>query len=260
MALHLTVVDAFTDKPFQGNPAAVAVLDAPLSEQAMQRVAAEMNLAETAFAVRRVDGDHDLRWFTPTTEVDLCGHATLATTLVLGGQPTFHTRSGRLGARLAADGWVHLDLPADPPESAPVPEGLGAALGATPVGSWRSRLFAVLELADAATVRALTPDLAALAAVERSPVLVTAPSDQPGCDVVSRVFAPMMGIPEDPVTGSAHCVLACLWGERLGREELVGYQASTRGGRVRMARAADRVHLAGRAVVTAEVQVVAPLP
>ena len=243
--LALTLVDAFTDRPFAGNPAAVAVLDSPLAAAAMQAVASELNLAETAFVVARGDGDHDLRWFTPTTEVDLCGHATLAAAHVLGGEGRFHTRSGRLDCAAVAGGWIEMTLPADPPAARPLPEGIGL-----PRVEWAGagRFDAVAVLQDAAAVRDLVPDLAGLASVGTRSVVVTAPGDRQGVDMVSRVFGPNVGIPEDPVTGSAHCMLAELWGERFGRSELVGEQASARGGTVRMRRAGAHVVVSGQAV------------
>ena len=250
MALELTVVDAFTDQPFSGNPAAVAVVDAFPDVGWMQAVAAEMALSETAFCVPRPDGDHDLRWFSPTIEVDLCGHATLATTHVLGGAHRFHTRGGVLSGWTDPDGTVRLDFPADPPR----PEDPPADIGIPGVVAFaRTRQDALVELADAAAVRALRPDLEAVAKLAERGVIVTAAGDRPGVDCVSRFFAPNAGIPEDPATGSVHCALAVWWGERLGRQELVGEQASTRGATVHMVRHGDRVELGGRAVTVSRV-------
>ncbi|MDE3087082.1 MAG: PhzF family phenazine biosynthesis protein [Acidobacteriota bacterium] len=253
MALSLTVVDAFTDRPFTGNPAAVALVEAFPGEERMQAVAAEMALSETAFCVGRPDGDHDLRWFTPTVEVDLCGHATLATAHVLGGAGRFHTRSGLLTCRSESE-TVWMDLPADPPVETPPPAGL-ALEGVR--GSATCREDLLLELADAALVRALVPDMAAIASLGSRGVIVTAAGDRPGVDCVSRFFAPNAGIPEDPVTGSAHCALAVWWAARTGRTELVGEQASPRGGTVQMVLGGDRVRLGGRAVTVSRVEMVA---
>ncbi|MGH9017680.1 MAG: PhzF family phenazine biosynthesis protein [Acidimicrobiales bacterium] len=251
MALALTVVDAFTDRPFAGNPAAVAVVDAFPADDDMQRIAREMNLSETAFLVARSDGNYDLRWFTPTVEVDLCGHATLATAHALGGSGRFMTRSGLLTCTTADDGWIEMDFPADPPTESPLPAGLGL-----PDVVWcgRGRSDLLIQLADAAAVRSLEPDLAAIAAVDVRCAVVTAIADRPGFDCVSRVFAPAAGISEDPVTGSAHCTLAVFWSQRLGRTELVGEQASPRGGTVRMKIVGDRVVLGGQAVTVSTVQ------
>lgn len=256
MALELTVVDAFTDRPFSGNPAAVAVVEAFPSDPTMQTVAAEMALAETAFCAPRSDGDHDLRWFTPTVEVPLCGHATLATTHVLGGRRHFHTRSGVLECWVDSGGDIWLDFPADPP----VPEEAHAGFPVGGVTAFaRARTYLLAELVSADAVRAVEPDFAALGAVRADAVIVTGPGDRPGIDCVSRVFAPKLGIPEDPATGSAHCVLAEWWGERLGRHELVGEQASARGGTITMVRRGDRVHLGGRAVTVSQVSMMVPL-
>jgi predicted PhzF superfamily epimerase YddE/YHI9 len=262
--MDLTVVDSFTDRPFAGNPAAVAVLDGFPDDGRMQAIAREMNLSETAFVVARADGGHDLRWFTPTVEVDLCGHATLAAAHVLGGHGRFHTRSGELVCAPADDGWIEMDFPADPTTPEAAPPSLAAALGlddgadgATPVRAFaRARSDLLAEVADADTVRALRPDLAAVAGLGSRCVIVTAAGDRPGVDCVSRVFAPNAGIPEDPVTGSAHCALAGYWGERLGRLELVGEQASARGGTVRMRRTGERVVLGGQAVTVSQVRLV----
>lgn len=253
MTLELTVVDAFTDRPFSGNPAAVAVVDAFPDDARMQSVAAEMNLAETAFVVARPDGDYDLRWFTPAIEVDLCGHATLGTAHVLGRSARFHTRSGMLTCTRSPSGRIEMDFPADPPVEEQAPPDLGIA-GVRWFG--RGRFDVLIELADAESVRRFEPDLARLAEFGTRAVIVTAASDRPGIDCVSRVFGPNAGIAEDPATGSAHCTLAAHWGERLSTNQLVGYQASPRGGTIHMRREADRVILGGQAVTVSEVRMV----
>jgi len=254
MTTPLYIVDAFTDRPFAGNPAAVCLPDTPRDAAWMQALASELNLSETAFLQRRADGDWDLRWFTPTVEVDLCGHATLASAHVLWHERRhadwslrFHTRSGRLTATRHGRG-ITLDLPADPPSPVSAPAGLVAALGASPAwtGRWQKGHVAVLE--QATQVRQLTPDIAALTAAGIERLIVTAPGDRPEQDFVSRFFAPGVGVPEDPVTGSAHCVLAPYWCERLGRTRLTGFQASRRGGVVGVELAGDRVRLYGQAV------------
>ena len=248
--LELVVVDAFTDQPFAGNPAAVAVLDAFPDVDTMQAVASEMNLSETAFAVGRPDGDFELRWFTPTVEIDFCGHATVATAHVLARPVAFHTKSGVLRCGLAPDGWIELDAPADPVSPAKTP----AAVDDPAVRSFAmARFDALVELARGADVRDYEPDLGALASLDTRSVIVTAPGDRPGIDCVSRVFGPNVGIPEDPVTGSAHCTLAGFWGERLNKRELVGEQASRRGGIVRMRLEGDRVVIGGQAVTVSRV-------
>jgi predicted PhzF superfamily epimerase YddE/YHI9 len=251
MPFDLTVVDSFTDRPFAGNPAAVAVVDRFPDDSEMQLIAREMNLSETAFVASRDDGAYDLRWFTPAVEVDLCGHATLATAHVLGGTGRFVTKSGLLTCTTGEDGWIEMDFPADPPAVAEVPGTLGIG-GVRWCGRGRSDLL--IELEDAATVRGLEPDLAVIAELGFRCVMVTAGGDKAGIDCVSRVFAPAVGIPEDPVTGSAHCTLAPFWAERLGRDELVGEQASERGGIVRMRVAGERVILGGRAVTVSNVR------
>lgn len=252
MPALLTVVDAFTDRPFSGNPAAVCRLDQPASELWMQNVAGEMNLSETAFIVARTDGDHDLRWFTPVTEVDLCGHATLAAAHVVGSTQ-FHTRSGVLACVVRDDGGIEMNFPADPPVRCDPPEGLLDALGAGG-DAFVGVSYLTVVCRDADSVRNLRPDLVALAAIDVRAVIVTAAGDRPGIDCVSRVFAPRMGIPEDPVTGSAHCTLGPLWSARTGRHQLVGSQASRRGGIVTMTLSGDRVVLGGRAVTVSEVR------
>jgi PhzF family phenazine biosynthesis protein len=249
-----TQVDAFTDRAFSGNPAAICLLPAARDAEWMQLVAAEMNLAETAFLLRRPDG-FGLRWFTPTCEVDLCGHATLASAHALweNGQlapdasARFHTRGGVLTAE-RRDGTIWLDFPATPATSASAPPDLTDALGASPLYVGRTQYDYLIELESEAIVRTLDPDLGRLARLPVRGVMVTAASVDPARHFVSRFFAPATGIPEDPVTGSAHCALGPFWGERLGRSELVGYQASRRGGTVRVRLAGDRVHLGGQAV------------
>ncbi len=250
MSLVLQVVDAFTDRPFAGNPAAVAVLAGFPPDRWMQKVALEMNLSETAFVVGRGDGEYDLRWFTPEAEVDLCGHATLASAHVVGGG-RFHTRSGVLTCRSVGGDLIEMDFPADPPAAVDAPPGLQSI----PSRSWaKGRFDLLVELPDAAAVRGFEADMAAIRSLDCRGLIVTAAGDRPGVDCVSRVFCPAVGVPEDPVTGSAHCTLACYWEARTGRSELVGYQASARGGTVRMRRAGDRVALGGRAVTVSEVR------
>ncbi|MEU4190306.1 PhzF family phenazine biosynthesis protein [Kribbella sp. NPDC026611] len=258
--MRIRVVDAFADRPFAGNPAGVCVLpDAVWPEDAwMQSVAAEMQHAETAFVKPGAGAEWALRWFTPVLEVDLCGHATLATAHVLRsdglvtGKATFETRSGVLTATLD-DHWITLDFPANRPAPTTTPDGLTDALGVGDAevleAGGLNDLFVVL--ADEAAVRALTPDLGRLKTIDRRGTIVTAVADaSTPYDFVSRFFAPASGIPEDPVTGSAHTALAPYWAERLGRDELVGYQASARGGVVRVSSAGDRVHLKGQAITT----------
>ncbi len=255
LTLQLVTVDAFTDVPFAGNPAAVAVVATFPDDAVMQAVAREMNLSETAFVVARGDGDHDLRWFTPTTEVELCGHATLAAVHVLGGTAQFHTASGRLGCRTTSDGWIEMDFPGDRPRQAEPPATLGLPdLVWYGVGRWDA--LAVVQ--EATEVRDLVPDLNGIASVGTRLVIVTAPGDRPGIDCVSRAFAPNAGVAEDPVTGSAHCTLAEYWGDRLSRDVLVGEQASARGGIVRMRRSEGRVVIAGQAVTVAHTRMVVP--
>lgn len=247
--MRLYIVDAFTDSAFTGNPAGVVLLDAPTDPAWMQSVAAELKHAETAFVQTTCDGPKPLRWFTPEVEVDLCGHATLATGHVLGGSQVFSTRSGELSTE-ASDGWVRMDFPADPP--APVADDLAAGLpGATVEEVLRGKWDILVRVSSAAEVRALRPDLAALAGWDARCVIVTAPGDRPDLDFVSRVFGPAVGVPEDPVTGSAHCSLSPYWTQRLGRTKLVGEQASARGGIVRVELNGDRVTLVGQAVTVA---------
>jgi PhzF family phenazine biosynthesis protein len=256
MAQKITVVDSFTNVPFAGNPAGVCVLAAPASVDWMRSVAAELNLSETAFVVPRADGDHDLRWFTPTVEVDLCGHATLASAHVLGGENRFHTRSGVLAARPgAATGTIELDFPAIPLAPVPEPPDWSDALGVGPeriLGVWAGGGWVLVELASVADVRGLRPDRDAVLALGGVVSVVATPGDVPGVDTVTRVFAPGVGIDEDPVTGSAHCFLAPWLAARTGRTEFAGEQASPRGGAVGMRLEGERVVLIGTAVTVWE--------
>jgi len=249
-------VDAFTNTPFSGNPAAVCVLTEPQSDDWMQQVAAEMNLSETAFLRPHEDG-YALRWFTPTTEVPLCGHATLASAHVLWSegylsleQPArFHTQSGLLTATRHKD-WIELNFPAATYTPVPVPEKLPQALG-IPVQSVQvTDLGYLVEVDSADRVKQMQPDLGLLANLERPNAIITSlAKPESRFDIVSRFFAPGLGIPEDPVTGAAHCVLGPYWCRRLQQDTLLAYQASRRGGVVKVAyEGSDRVALSGQAV------------
>lgn len=254
MGQPIVQVDAFTAVPFRGNPAAVCILEAERDAGWMQNVAREMNLSETAFLVASGDA-YRLRWFTPTTEVDLCGHATLASAHVLyesgrlGPSQTakFLTRSGKLLAR--RDGaWIELDFPAEPARPVDPPAGLAEAIGAEWAWIGRNRMDYLVEVRSADIVRALRPDFGRLRALGVRGVMVTARADDGTHDFISRFFAPGSGVDEDPVTGSAHCCLAPYWAERLGRNDLAGYQASARGGTVHVRYRPPRVLLRGQAV------------
>ena len=255
MSNRIYQVDAFTDQMFSGNPAAVCLLDQPADADWMQSVAAEMNVAETAFLVLRDDGTYDLRWFTPKVEVDLCGHATLASahTLWECGELTqtdpaqFHSRSGLLTARLIDEGWIELDFPSLPPIPVAAPQGLTEALATQAQYVGLAAQNHIVELESAQAVRALEPDFNLLGKHNLS-VIATAVSDDPEFDFISRYFAVPFGINEDPVTGSAHCTLGPYWQSRLNKNEFVAYQASARGGIVKVRVADDRTFLAGQAV------------
>ncbi|MHC0432859.1 PhzF family phenazine biosynthesis protein [Streptomyces sp. O3] len=270
--MRIRIVDAFTDRPFAGNPAGVLLLDAFPSDDRLQRIAAEINLSETAFAHPLPAGgaaDWALRWFTPTAEVDLCGHATLATAHVLsgdadgtGGAVRFSTRSGVLTTTAHGDGSHTLDFPTAPLTEVAVPTGVPEALGAEPLAAYDTGPHVgdlLVELADEKTVRALAPDLRALVAHSRRGIIATAPAEDPasGYDFVSRCFFPRVGIDEDPVTGSAHTALAPYWSPRLGRDELTGLQASARSGLVRTALRGDRTLLTGSAVTVIDGELLA---
>lgn len=256
--MKLFHVDAFTRQPFKGNPAAVCVLDAPRDDAWMQSVAREMNLSETAF-LRAGEERYQLRWFTPSTEVDLCGHATLASAHVLWATGDvagddgieFETRSGVLSARRSGD-WIELDFPSTPEQEATCNVDLRRAIGATPVYVGKSIFDFLVEVSSEQVLRDLDPDFMVLERANARGIIVTAQAGSSEYDFVSRFFAPQSGVPEDPVTGSAHCCLAPYWARRLGKDELVGFQASARGGTVRVRLQGDRVVLAGEAVTVIE--------
>jgi len=253
--MPLLHVDAFATQPFAGNPAGVCLPPAPREAAWMQAIAAELGLPATAFVTSAGDGAWRLRWFSPTVELTLCGHGTLAAAHVLwetgrlarDATARFATAAGTLAA-VREDGWIAMDFPAEPATETHAPVGLAEALGVKPRWIGRNRLDYVIEVDDETTLGALAPDLAALMAIETRGVIVTARASSAGFDFVSRFFAPRMGLPEDAVTGSAHCCLGPLWGARLGRRELTGRQMSARGGVVRVVLAGERVGLAGHAV------------
>jgi PhzF family phenazine biosynthesis protein len=263
MALRIVQVDAFTNRPFAGNPAAVCILPKAADEAWMLDVAREMNLAETAFLVKQRNG-YDLRWFTPAVEVDLCGHATLASAHVLwedgrlkpDQQARFHTKSGLLTAD-HRDGWIELDFPATPAAAASAPPGLIEAIGRPAQFVGRSKFDFLVEVDNEAAVRRLEPDMTAIARVDARGVIVTSRADGSTYDFVSRFFAPQSGVPEDPVTGSAHCALAPYWSEQLGKKELTAYQASPRGGELRLRVNGDRVKIGGQAVTVLRAELTA---
>lgn len=254
MSILLFQVDAFTSEPFCGNPAGVCLLREPRDDRWMQNVAREMNLADTAFLQRRADG-FDLRWFTPSVEVDLCGHATLASAHILtetgelppDKQARFHTRSGLLTAVRRGE-WIELDFPVTPAEPVEAPPDLIQSIGVPARAVAKSRFDYLVEIEDERTLRTLEPDLRRLRAVPARGVIVTSRASTAGVDFVSRFFAPQSGIDEDPVTGSAHCCLAHFWSERLGKHEFLAHQVSRRGGVLRVRLDGDRVLLGGQAV------------
>jgi PhzF family phenazine biosynthesis protein len=270
--MNLYIVDAFTREPFGGNPAAVCPVDAPLDTVLMQKIASEMNLSETAFLRPRRDpvggktadsAEFDLRWFTPKVEVDLCGHATLASAHVLwetgrvkqGAAIRFHTKSGMLSAAAAASGdpagrWIELDFPAEPPETFAPPEGLLEALGVDPLYVGRTRFDFFVETEHEETVRAMRPDFGLLEKVRCRGVIVTAKGTE--CDFVSRFFAPAVGVREDPVTGSAHCSLAPYWRIKLGKNAFKARQVSERGGVLLVRDEGARTFISGQAVTVLE--------
>lgn len=247
------LVDAFVSGPFTGNPAGVCLLREEKSAAWMQALAAEINQAETAFLLPRADGSWQLRWFTPAIEINLCGHATLASAHALWQHTAandttlrFHTHSGLLTAKRQGE-MIQLDFPADPPQAEAAPAGLIELLGGEPhwFGRGQEHLIAVLDSAE--QVRTLHANYALIARFTPKGLIVTAPSDQPGLDIVSRFFAPNAGIPEDSVTGAAHCILAVYWAERLGKTHLQALQASPRTGLITLDWQGERVLLTGKA-------------
>jgi PhzF family phenazine biosynthesis protein len=253
----VTWVDAFTAVPFAGNPAAVCVTEDPLDESYMQSLAFEFGISETAFVspLAQPEGEYSLRWFTPTTEIDLCGHATLAAAHVLrerglvGGNTEvgFHTRSGRLSANFDGE-WIELDMPRAKAEPIEVPDALSFIPGSSIVQCLVGDFFFLVELTTADAVRSLVPDRAAMLDLPAQALLVTAASDSPDLDYVLRVFGPKVGIEEDPVTGSAPCLVGPYWAEKLGQTELRSLQVSERTGRLRVRVGPERVKVAGQAV------------
>jgi PhzF family phenazine biosynthesis protein len=254
MAIRIFQVDAFTGEPFAGNPAAVCLLPEVRDDVWMQNFAGEMNLSETAFLVKQEDG-FDLRWFTPTVEVALCGHATLASahtlwesgTLAAGEQASFHTKSGLLTAEQKSE-WIELNFPATPDQPITAPPRLVEALGVSPRYVGKTKFDYIIEVDNEQTIRSLKPDFAKLRELKVRGVMVTSRATTAGYDFVSRFFAPGSGIDEDPVTGSAHCCLTPYWSNKIGKNELMAYQASKRGGALRVRVEGDRVFLGGRAV------------
>ncbi len=252
MSARIVQVDAFTAQPFAGNPAAVCILPGPAEDEWMRNVASEMNLSETAFLYPE-DGGYRLRWLTPAIEVDLCGHATLASAHVLweddhlrpDEEARFHTRSGLLTCARRGE-WIEMNFPAKRAETAEAPAQMGEALGVEILYTGRNQFDYLIEVKDEATLRGIKPNHHLLRQLPVRGVIVTAPGTE--YDFVSRFFAPGAGVDEDPVTGSAHTALAPFWAKRLGKTEMTGFQASARGGVVKVRVAGDRVYLSGQAV------------
>jgi PhzF family phenazine biosynthesis protein len=247
-------VDAFTSQPFTGNPAAVCILSRHRNDEWMQKVAREMNLSETAFVEQRKDG-FNLRWFTPAVEVELCGHATLASAhalwesgyLAKDAKAAFFTKSGLITAE-RKHGWIEMNFPAEPETTASAPPGLSKALEVEFNYVGKNRFDYLVEVDAEETVRRIDPDFTLLMKIPMRGVIVTSPSASQEYDFISRFFAPQVGVNEDPVTGSAHCCLGPYWAGRLGKKEMSGFQASTRGGVVRVRMVNDRVYIGGQAV------------
>jgi len=254
MAVKIYQVDAFTERPFGGNPAAVCILAGPKDAVWMQNVAKEMNLSETAFLHNEEEG-FNLRWFTPAAEVDLCGHATLASAHILWetgllnpkAQAIFHTRSGILTAEKKG-GEIELNFPATPEEPANALPALLEALRITPQYVGRSKFDFLIEVGSEESLRKIEPDFSLMKTVPIRGTIVTSVATSSPYDFISRFFAPRVGVNEDPVTGSAHCTLGPFWSRRLGKHEFIAYQASERGGVLRVRLAGDRVYLGGQAV------------
>lgn len=266
MSLRIVQVDAFSSRPFGGNPAAVCLLPRYPADEWLLSVAAEMNLSETAFLRSRDEG-FDLRWFTPEVEVELCGHATLASahflwsTGVLASDATarFHTLSGWLGAR-QREGWIEMDFPAEPPEPVAAAPDLLRCLGVEASYVGRNRFDYIVEVESETVLRSMRPDFKLLAELTDRGVMATCAAAEKDFDFVSRFFAPAVGVDEDPVTGSAHCCLAPFWASRLAKVEMVAFQASRRGGVVRTRLEGDRVHLAGQAITVLDGRLLIEVP
>jgi len=262
MGLKIYQVDAFTDRPFAGNPAGVCLLPQARDEKWMQDVAREMNVAETAFLVKQSDG-YNLRWFTPAVEVDLCGHATLASAHILwetgqlpsNQQARFHTKSGLLTA-VQKGKHIEMDFPATPEKLTDAPDNLIRALGVKPNYAGKNRFDYLVEVESEKTVRNLKPDFRLIKELGGRGVIVTSRAATVEFDFVSRFFAPSAGIDEDPVTGSAHCTLGPYWAKKLGKNEMVAYQASPRGGIVQVRVNSDRVFLGGQAVTVLQAELI----
>ncbi len=256
MTIPIYQVDSFSAAPFKGNPAGVCLIEAQKPDAWMANVAKEMNLSETAFPLPEGDG-YRLRWFTPAVEVDLCGHATLATAHILwetgrlkpGEQACFQSRSGLLSATRSADGWIEMNFPVKLVEPVDAPEGLIEALGVEPVFVGKNVFDYLIEVETEDEVRAAQPDMALLNSVQARGAILTSRGASGGqYDFISRFFAPQVGVPEDPVTGSAHSALTPYWANKLGKQELFAYQASARGGQLRLRLEGDRAMIAGQAV------------
>ncbi len=266
MEIPILQIDAFAAEPFTGNPAAVCLTATEPKAVWMQQVAAEMNLSETAFTWPSGDG-FGLRWFTPIAEVDLCGHATLATAHALwetgilsnGFPAIFHTRSGRLTAKQNGR-FIEMDFPSEPAIPCKPTEALSMSLGTDLLWCGQNQFDYLVQVADEPAVLELLPDLSLLAKLDRRGVIVTAEANSAEANFVSRFFCPALGISEDPVTGSAHCCLAPFWSKRIGREKLVGFQASKRGGYVYCTMNGDRVLLSGQAITVFSGKIMPPSP
>lgn len=254
--MNIYTVDAFTDKPYRGNPAAVCVLEAPMTDERLQQIANEMNLPETAFLLRQGD-EYSLRWFTPEAEVDLCGHATLASAHVLwaerlfeGSELRFQTKSGLLMALRDGD-WIEMNFPLEPPQPCEAPQALIEGLGGFRYRSTgKNRMDYIVEVENEEAVRTLLPNFQLLKTVQARGIIVTAKSDRPDIDFVSRCFYPAVGVDEDPVTGSAHCCLGPYWRDKLGKSELAAMQLSKRQGLLQLKVLKERILIRGQAVLT----------
>ncbi len=252
--MNIYIVDAFTNQRFTGNPAAVCILDRVMDDAWMQAVAREMNLSETAFLYQLADG-YSLRWFTPTVEVDLCGHATLASAQILWESGSvsedqvlrFHTKSGLLTAKKSGE-WIELNFPIEADQPCEAPERLQEALGVPLLYVGKNRMDYIVEVENEETVRTLRPNLQLLEQIGSRGILVTSKANNPLYDFVSRCFFPAEGIPEDPVTGSAHCCLAPYWQRKLHKGEFLAAQVSARGGTIKVSIEGDRIRLCGQAV------------